>query len=153
MRVPLELMPGQSIDVDVVVLFTNHCFTRGEEPGETADPSLVIMDGKERRILDQERYDLSRRYLPQLILELGNRHIQVADPTRPNFVTFELPATDGKAAQKYAIFFEVTRDKKRSKRLLLRVQSAYILTKPSKRLQKALKINFRVLLKQQYSKK
>ena len=153
MRMPLELLPGQATEVDVVVLFTNHCFTRGVEPGEVVNPSMVIMDGNERRVLDKERYELSKLYLPQLILDLSNRHIQVADPTRPNFVTYELPATTpGATPQKYAVFFEVTRDRKRGKRLLLRVQSAYILVNPSKRLQKAIKINFRILLKQQYNK-
>lgn len=153
MRMPLELVPGQQIEVDVIVLFSNHCFTRGLAEGEVVDETVLVMDGAEKRVPDKGRYDLSKQYLPRLILELTSRHIQVADPTRPNFVTFELPpSAPGVKPGKYAVFFEVKRDRSRRKRMLLRVQSAYILDKPSKRLQKAIKINFQVLLKQQYKK-
>ena len=151
LRAELELAPGKPVDIDVVVLFSNHCFTRGLSKGEVVDDSFIIMDGSEKRVLDKERYDLSRQYLPKLILELPTRHIQVADPTRPNFVTFELPPTaPGVAPVRYAVFFEVKKDSVRRKRLLLRVQSAYILDKPSKRLLKAEKMRFQVVLKRAY---
>jgi len=53
------------------------------------------------------------------------RHILVADPTRPNFVTFELPpAAPGAEPVRYAVFFEVKKDSVRRRRMLLRVQSA-----------------------------
>lgn len=152
LRASLELVPGKPIDIDVVVLFSIHCFTRGLSQGEVVDNSLIVMDGSEKRVLDKERYDLSRQYLPKLILELPTRHIQVADPTRPNFVTFELPTTAlGVDPVRYAVFFEVKKDSVRRKRLLLRVQSAYILDKPSKRLLKANKMRFQVVLKRAFS--
>jgi hypothetical protein len=98
-----------------------------------------------------ERYALSRQYLPRLILELPSRHILVADPTRPNFVTFELPpAAPGAEPVRYAVFFEVKKDSVRRRRMLLRVQSAYILDKPNKRLLKADKMRFQVVLKRAY---
>ena len=152
MRVPLELSPGKPIDIDIVVLFSNHCFTRGLNPGEIVDDALIVMDGSEKRVLDRERYALSRQYLPSLILELPSRHIYVADPTRPNFVTFELPpVATGAEPVRYAVFFEVKKDSVRRKRLLLRVQSAYVLDKPSKRLLNADKMRFQVILKRAYS--
>lgn len=152
MRVPLEISPQKPIDIDIVVLFSNHCFSRGLNQGEVVDDSLVIMDGSEKRVLDKERYALSRQYLPRLILDLPNRHILVADPTRPNFVTFELPSAElGAEPVRYAVFFEVKKDSVRRKRMLLRVQSAYILDKPSKRLLKADKMRFQVILKRAYS--
>jgi len=151
MRVPLELSPGKSTDIDIVVLFSNHCFTRGLNPGEVVDDELIVMDGSEKRVLDKERYALSRQYLPGLILELPTRHILVADPSRPNYVTFELPpATPGADPVRYAVFFEVKKDSVRRKRMLLRVQSAYIVDKPSKRLLKADKMRFQVILKRAY---
>lgn len=153
MKVPVELSPNQAVDLDVIVLFSNHCFTRGlMTPDELVDESLIIMDGSERRVLDRERYQLSRQYLPQLILELPTRHVQVADPTRPNFVTFELPSmATGEPSIRYAVFFEVKRDRKRKRRVLLRVQSAYILDEPSNRLLKADKMRFQVILKRAYA--
>lgn len=151
LRVALEFSPGKPIDIDVVVLFSNHCFTRSLIQGEEVDDTLIVMDGSEKRVLDKERYDLSRQYLPRLILELPKRHIQVADPTRPNFVTFELsPTAPGADPVRYAVFFEVKKDSIRRKRMLLRVQSAYILDKPGKRLLKADKMRFQVVLKRAY---
>ena len=133
------------------MLFSNHCFTRSLIQGEEVDDTLIVMDGSEKRVLDKERYDLSRQYLPRLILELPKRHIQVADPTRPNFVTFELsPTAPGADPVRYAVFFEVKKDSIRRKRMLLRVQSAYILDKPGKRLLKADKMRFQVVLKRAY---
>lgn len=152
MRVPVELGSNQSADIDVIVLFSNHCFTRGlETPDELVDEGLIVMDGSEQRVLDRKRYQLSRQYLPKLILELPTRHVQVADPTRPNFVTFEIPPiVTGEQPVRYAVFFEVKRDRKRKRRVLLRVQSAYILDEPSKRLLKADKMRFQVILKRAY---
>jgi len=154
MKVPVKLgLTTQTTDLDVIVLFSNHCFTRGlKTPDEVIDEKLIVMDGNEVRILDRERYQLSLRYLPQLILELPTRHVQVADSTRPNFVTFELPPmATGQQPIRYAVFFEVKRDRKRKRRVLLRVQSAYILDEPSKRLLKADKMRFQVILKRAYA--
>ena len=44
------------------------------------------------------------------------------------------------------MFFEVKKDRSRKRRLLLRIQSAYILENPSKRLLKAEKMRFHVIL-------
>ena len=153
MKVPVDLSTNHAVDLDVIVLFSNHCFTRGlVTPDELVDESLIVMDKSELRVLDRERYQLSRQYLPQLILELPMRHIQVADSTRPSFVTFELPSmATGEPPIRYAVFFEVKRDRKRKRRVLLRVQSAYILEEPSKRLLKADKMRFQVILKRAYA--
>lgn len=152
MRVPVELSPEKSTDLDIVVLFSNHCFTRGLNPGEVVDDALIVMDGNEKRVLDKDRYELSRQYLPRLIWELPKRHILVADHARPSFVTFELPPLElGAEPVHYAVFFEVKKDRVRRKRMLLRVQSAYILDKPSKRLLKADKRRFQVILRRAYA--
>ena len=85
MRVPLELSPGKPIDIDIVVLFSNHCFTRGLNPGEIVDDALIVMDGSERRVLDNERYALSRQYLPRLILARRQDSCKNL-PHRPNAI-------------------------------------------------------------------
>lgn len=112
----------------------------------------LVEDGpRKNRMLDEVRYKLSKHYLPRLIQELSARHIKVADPSRPNFVTFEPPTgllPDEK--RPYSIFFEVVKDSKRKRRLLLRVQSAYLLDHMSKHLKEAKKMNFPVILKRAY---
>jgi hypothetical protein len=148
MKIDLEQTPKNMVEFDVVVLFTNHCFSRELKPGEVVDESLIVMDGRIRRVMDKQRYELSRKYLPQLVHELGSTHIRIADASRPNFVTLELqPAQAGEEPLHYAMFFEVKKDRSRKRRMLLRVQSAYILENPSKRLLKADKMRFHVILK------
>ena len=81
-----------------------------------------------------------------MVQNLPTRRILIADANRPNYVTVEIPDHNGKGIRQYAVFFEVEKDKKRSKRVLLRVQSAYLLERSSQRLKEARKINFSVLL-------
>ena len=112
------------------------------------DESIIVMDGNIQRVLDQKRYELSLKYLPQLVHDLEKRLIRIADESRPNFVTFELqPASAGEEPLHYAMFFEVKKDRSRKRRMLLRVQSAYILDNPSKRLLEAKKMRFHIILK------
>ncbi len=147
-KIPLEPTPKNMVKFDVVVLFSNHCFSREVKPGEVVEESLIVMDGNIRRVMDKQRYELSLKHLPQLVHELATRHIRIADASRPNFVTLELqPANTGEGPLHYAMFFEVKKDRSRKRRLLLRVQSAYILENPSKRLLKAEKMRFHVILK------
>ena len=149
----VELLPGQPLELDVVVLFSNHCFTRSLLEGELVDDGLIWTDARERRVLCAQRYALSRLFLPRLILELPHRHIQVADERRPNFMVFEVPENMGLGdGARYAVFFEVDRDRLRKKRVLLRVQSAYVLPRLSKRQLQADKIRFQTLLKRAYMK-
>lgn len=149
----VELLPGQPLELDVVVLFSNHCFTRSLLEGELVDDGLIWTDARERRVLCAQRYALSRLFLPRLILELPHHHIQVADERRPNFMVFEVPENMGLGdGARYAVFFEVDRDRLRKKRVLLRVQSAYVLPRLSKRQLQADKIRFQTLLKRAYMK-
>jgi hypothetical protein len=137
-------------DVPVVVLFSCHCFTRGVEE---FDRSVVPVeefysDTFERRVLDAERYRLSRLFLPQLVRDLHARHIQIGK--RANFFTAELTNSFGQPVH-YVVFFEVTKDKRRRRRLLLRVQSAYPITTLDKRTREARKVRFPVLLRAAFS--
>lgn len=144
----LRLDPGLGVAVDVVVLFSCHCFTRTWRAGD--DPSHAFEDGAQLRTLDPERYALSRQYLPALIRELPSRKIQVSASDRHTFVTFELRQSPGSETVRYAVFFEVTRDRKRERRMLLRVQSAYHLETLVDRQRKAPKVRFGTLLSKVY---
>ena len=139
------------VEHDVIVLFSNHCFTRALKSSEDPPDDLpLVKDGKLDRVLDLLRYEMSLKYLPRLIRDLPQRQIKIADESRPSFVTMEIEAAGaavGTLPQHYAIFFEVKKDKKRARRLLLRVQSAYVLDNPAKRLLDAQKMRFHVLLK------
>ena len=137
----------ESLNVDVVVFFSCHCFTRAEGP-PAALLSDYYDDGREVRILCEERYALSKQFLPRLVIELWNRHIRIAS-SKPNFVTIELIDNEG-GATNYAVFFEVRKDTRRKKRLLLRVQSAYKIEAIKGQLAKAGKVNFDVLLRATY---
>jgi hypothetical protein len=137
-----------NVTVDVVVLFSCHCFTHASEHDDrpSIPPNELYRDGHECRVLNEERYQLSQRFFPQLIKELGERHIRVAGDRRPNYLTVE--AIDHQRhPRQYAVFFEVIKDSKRRKRLLLRVQTAYLVEQLPKRLQKARKVNLSVLLR------
>lgn len=137
---------GEPLFVDVVVLFACHCFTRGDDR-DTAAAIDYYRDGREVRVLCEERYALSRRYLPQLVRELFERKIQVAS-SLPNYITLEV--IDERNPGLYAVFFEVEKDGARRKRMLLRVQSAYRIDSLSRRQEKAGKVNFAVLLRATY---
>src|SRR4051812_12479715 len=63
--------PGLGFEVDVVVLFTCHCFTHSIKRDVRAPleiPAAEIYEDKvERRVLSKERYDLSRKFLPGIV--------------------------------------------------------------------------------------
>lgn len=146
MRISVPLDGVGPTDVDVVVLFTNHCYSREVEPGEAVNERHIVLDGNTRRLMDSIRYELSLKHLPQLVHSLDTRRIK---PSRENFVTLELePSVPGEEPRNYAMFFDVIKDRKRKKRLLLRVKSAYVLERPlTKRELGEKPIRFHVLLK------
>lgn len=113
----------------VQVVFSCHCFTRQASHEESMNRDRVpvthwYQDGREHRVLDEQRYLLSQKYLPGLIRELDQRVIKIADGNRRNFVTVSVEDEDGRNAGYYSVYFEVRKERKR--RLLLRVQSGYL---------------------------
>jgi hypothetical protein len=147
----IRIDPDLGFEIDVVVLFTCHCFSHSFESDDRAPLEIpdeeVFDNGLERRVLSKERYVLSRRFLPHLVKDLGKRLVRFAGTT--NYFTAEDLSQDP-IPGKYAIFFEAERDKKRKKRLLLRIQSAYRVDSLSNRLAKAGKIKFATLLRKTY---
>jgi hypothetical protein len=59
-KAQIDLADGGSVEVDVVVLFSNHCFSHALEPGEVVDDAYIVLDGKNKRVLDKKRHALSR---------------------------------------------------------------------------------------------
>lgn len=148
MRVEIE----EGLMVDVVVFFACHCFAHDEkdDPRRGNIPTgEYFRDDREVRVLNPLRYQLSRQFLPQLIRELGSRQIRVDGAPYNNFFTFE-GATVGGRPIHYLVFFEVTRDQRRRKRLLLRVQSAYPVDALTNRQNGAGKVKFLTLLRAAY---
>jgi hypothetical protein len=135
----------------VLVLFSCHCFTRSfawdPRPRVEIPRQEIYNDGREERVLCPERYHTSRALLRDLVLTLPERRIIVADERRPNFMTVETTNALGELAL-YAVFFEVEKDKTRKNRLLLRIQSAYMLDQDlSKRQREAKKVALRNILR------
>ncbi len=138
-------------DVTVLVLFSCHCFTRSfkwDQRDRDAIPDDEIYDdGRETRVLCADRYHASRRLLRDVIVGLPARRIVVADERQPNFVTVETVLSDG-TQRVYAVFFEVSKDRTRKRRLVLRVQSTYLLEGDlTKRQRDARKVALRTLLR------
>lgn len=65
-----------------------------------------------------------------------------------NYFTTEVTGSESPGV--YAVFFEVQRDKRRKRRLLLYVQSAYRLEQLNNRLAKGGKVRFATLLRKTY---
>lgn len=103
--------------------------------------------------MSPQRYELSRQFLRTIVENLPARHITVADRKQPNFVTVERVNSDG-TVFRYAVFFLVEKDKDRKRRLVLRIQSAYVLdTGLTKRQEYAGKVRFDTLLRTTYQGK
>lgn len=144
-----EIEPG--LEVDVVVFFSCHCFTHGGSKDQRAviPRSEFYLDGNVFRVLNPDRYELSKRFMPQIVEKLRSRQIRVMGPPHDNYATFEETDIHGNPIT-YAVFFSVKRDRERRKRLIMRVESAYPIEQLSKKHQKAGKVNLSVLLKKIY---
>ena len=148
----LRVDPDLGFEVNVVVLFTCHCFTHSitrdvRTPLEISSDEIYEND-VERRVLSKERYELSRRLPPKLVKDLPKRAIRYAGDNKLNYFTAEVTGT--KTPGVYAVLFEVVRDKRRKRRLLLYVQSAYRLERLTNRLAKGGKVRFATLLRKAY---
>ena len=154
-RASILLSPGNEVEVDVVVLYSCHCFTHGLEsdprPVHQIPASELYSDGRETRVLNPERHALSVGVLRDLVHQLPTRRIVVAHPSQGNYLTVEVQSGPA-AGQLYGVFFEVTNDRNRKKRLILRIQSAYLLDKGlSPRQKAAKKVGWATLLKSAYT--
>lgn len=150
----LRMDPDLGFEVDVVVLFTCHCFTHSIKRDVRALLEIpleeIYEDNVERRVLSKERYDLSRIFLPGLVKDLPRRTIRYAGDDSLNYFTAEVTGLEAPGI--YAVFFEVERDKRRKRRLLLHIQSAYRLERLTHRLAKAGKVRFVTLLRKTYQR-
>jgi hypothetical protein len=149
-KVDLEL----GAHITVPVLLSCRCFShsfRWDKRLRGLIPAHEIYDdGREQRVLDPQQYELSRRFLKDVVVSLPSRRIVLADERQPNFVTVESLNADGTTSL-YAIFFEAQKDKSRKRRMILRIQSAYPLNDGlTKRQTSARRIAFTTLLRATY---
>ena len=118
------------LTIDVVVIFSCHCFThslpKDPRPRNQIPHDEIYKDEKEERVLDAARYQLSKQLLRTLVTGLPERRIIVANDKRSNFMTWDVHNPEG-VKSIYGVFFDTERDKQRKRRILLRIQSAYIL--------------------------
>lgn len=127
--------PARHYTVDVS--FENHCFTRGIKPSEVYDRDLELRYGREVRLFDARRYELSK-HLPCIIKGLVGQTCKFGD--RSNFYRLT-STTDTK--EDYPVFFAVTKSSLPG-RINLFVQSAYI--RSSKKLPASRTIRFEIIL-------
>lgn len=120
--------PDIGHDIDIVVLFSCHCFThRLQHDGRPIDqiPDEEIYDDRgDGRVLCEDRYTLSRAHLREIISGLPSATIRFGEERGQNFFTAKC-IDDAGVATVYTVFFEIAKDRKRPKRMLLHVQSAY----------------------------
>jgi hypothetical protein len=150
----IRIDPNLGFEIDVIVLFSCHCFTHQVKHDERARMEIpeceIYEDGNERRVLSKDRYELSRRFLPGLVKEFSQRHIRFGRQHPQNFFTAECADVNSTPGM-YVVFFELARDKKRKQRVLLHIQSAYWLQKLPRRLESSRKVRFATLLKAAYN--
>lgn len=141
---------GAGCEVEVFIQFSCHCFTHSlsKDPRGAAVPAdEVYVHGGETRILNELRYELSRKYLGEMVSGLPTCRIHVANIEQGNFLTWQLRDVDGNE-RVYGVFFIVKRDRKRARKLILLVQSAYIMEAGlTKRQREAKKVGWLTLIK------
>lgn len=126
---PCELMFQQAATQDkpareyrVQVIYSLHCFTRGQKPGEPApDPALWYADAREKRIFDFHRYALSKQ-LPAIVAQLLGRKCYHSG--KGNFFVVELVTVAGQR-EEYEVYFDASRSTAKGC-VNLYVQSAYV---------------------------
>lgn len=138
----------QNRRIVVMVIFSCHCFTHNPKHDgrkEEIPQDELYKTQNETRVLNEDRYNLSKQLLLQIVKQLDGRHITVADAGR-NFVTVEQLDQNGNTVY-YGVFFEVEKSRHRGGHLILRVQTAYTLNSLNKRIKSARKVRFAVLMK------
>ncbi len=136
--------------IAVVIIFTCHCFTHAlkNDEREEIPPDELYETENETRVLNEKRYIFSKELLLDIVKNLHSRRITVADAGR-NFVTIEQIDQNGNIVY-YGVYFEVSKSKHRSGRVILRVQSAYQFDNLQNRQKNAKKVRFSVLIKATY---
>jgi hypothetical protein len=102
------------------VRFSNHCFSVAYDADRHQADVVDVWDRGQRRVFDQERYELSR----------GLRAIIEGLPSAPVFQTPEanfvrIVAPGGNGPEEYRVYFNARRDRERGCDVSLFVESAY----------------------------
>lgn len=114
-----KISPARSVQVHVG--FGLHTFTRNPKSGDL--PHSFYSDDREKRVFDEERYELSLR-LPEIVRSWPEGRPPCSRAKDENYVSIDLGSGD-----RYAVFFNVKRWTAIDKNsVLLVVQSAYLLS-------------------------
>lgn len=113
-------LPERQYAVDIS--YSLHCFTHGIEDGEDPDGCLLYGDGRETRVFDFKRWELSR-YLPGILQALMER--KCYHTGRGNFFAVEVVDHVGNKVN-YEVFFTAYKPAGKKANLRLVVQSAYV---------------------------
>lgn len=116
---PIELRNKVKVDIRVEANFSCHCYSRKPKLDEQYSPDQVILDGKQTRLFDQTRYQLSLG-LPAVIEQLPSS--KVFETGFHNLVRIVLPDSVD-AGSDYLVFMALTKIGKRNIKLM--VESAY----------------------------
>lgn len=133
--------------VKVLVTCSAHCFTHKTEDDSRLEipSSQLYVFNNEVRVLDLERYQLSREFLPRILAELSTKKIVIAGEGR-NFMTYERHTAGG--VEVYAVYFSVVKARRKG-RLELYIESAYPRTL-TKRVKEAKPVRLKTLLRAVY---
>jgi hypothetical protein len=135
---------GADVQIYVDVVFSCHCFSRERAGGEQVPVAWLYATARETRVLDRDRYELSRQHLRALLSNIDGRRILFAGPE--NFFTVEGMSAEGVEGF-YQVFFVVTRKANAARRLELKVQSAYFVSELHRRATPASmrKVRFKII--------
>ncbi len=139
----------RDIDLFIDVVFSCHCFSRDLQPNEVAPEEWLYVDERETRLLDAQRYALSKSLLRSVLSDMDKRKILFAGPE--NFMTIEQTLADG-AQGFYQVFFVLLRKNGTKNRIEMKVQSAYFVDELHRRARplSARKVRFKVLVTAAY---
>ncbi|OAS15936.1 hypothetical protein [Methylobacterium platani] len=133
-------------DLTVYVRFSNHCFTCKFDDSRHTVADL-IMDHRQRRAYDAERYDLSRR-LPTIVDALPGSSVYLTATDR-NYVYVATVTTEN--GQQYPVYFNLRRaPREHPAQLLMMIESAYPVADRRQVLAGTTKISFAVLCAKVY---
>lgn len=112
---------SQRPDLLIGVAFSHHCFT--ETPEKASAEGHRVITNKDPRVFCEQRYDLSRLYLPSMVNSLPQAKVEFAWEGRNYRHLLQGHLEDG---SKYAMFFTIKKAETNSKNdLRLFVESAY----------------------------
>ena len=129
--VKFTLPKGNDI-LGIKVIYSSHCWTTQFDQNIHGVSAMIIRDGKRARVFDTNRYQQSS-YLPSIFRDLSSYRVYLTPESR-NFGVYSASNVINGIA--YTAFFTLNKERGRLNAerhsIVLRVESAYSATQPSK---------------------